>query len=166
MNTPRKKSEKVIDIRPHIGDRWLDNLEKKLDVEGLSEFDYSDITRVHEAMNDSIEDKVIYGPKIKAQLQHTLPQFGFTELPQTWGQLMGVIQLCRMLRSSWLGSRGTSDEERIKASSIRSIDKCWPEYSEIIRAYMNKDLLLLASIIKRDNLMETLGKEYRESDKK
>lgn len=157
-----KKSNNVIDIRPHIGDKWLKGLEKKLDVEGLSEIDYSDVTRVHNALNDSIDDKVIYGSKVKAQLLNVLPKFGFSELPETWGQLMGVIKFCHMLRSSWLGARGTPDEERIKRSSIKSIDKCWPEYSEIFRAYMDKDIPLLTSIIKRDGLMETLGKEYRE----
>jgi hypothetical protein len=157
-----KKSNNIIDMRPQIGDKWLDGLEKKLDVEGLSEIDYSDVIRVRKASNDSIDDEVVFGPKVKAQLLHTLPQFGFSELPKTWGQLMGVLDLCYMLRSSWLGTRGTPDEERIKRSAIKSIDKSWPEYSEIIRAYMDKDVPLLTSIIKRDGLMETLGKEYRE----
>ena len=157
-----KKSNNIIDIRPRIGDKWLDGLEKKIDVEGLSEIDYSDVTRVHKASNDSIDDEVVFGPKVKAQLLHTLPQFGFSELPKTWGELMGVIDLCYMLRSSWLGKRGTSEEERMKANAIKSIDEYFPEYSKIIRPYMDKNIPLLTSIIKRDGLMEKLGKEYRE----
>lgn len=158
-----KKSNKVIDIGPHISDKWLDGLEKKIDVEGLSEIDYSDIKRVHKAANDSNDDEVIYGARAKAQLLHTLPQFGFAELPETWGQLMGVLDLCYTLRSTWLGSRGTSEEERMKANAFKSIDMYFPEYSEIVRAYMNKNIPLLTSIVKRDGLMEKLGQDYRES---
>jgi hypothetical protein len=157
-----KKSAVVLDITPAIGNNWLLGMEKALDVEGLTLIDFSDVTRIQKADNESTQDEVLYGTRAEAQVLHAFKFFGFVELPRTWGELQGVYDFCVFFRSTWVGSRHTPLRDQIKRIAIESINDCFPEYSELIELYLEQDLVTLTAIVKRTNLMYTLGVDYRE----
>ena len=162
MPKKTQNTSNVLDMQPAICDKWLAGLETAVDDEGLSSIDFSDITRIQLADNESTQDELIYGTRAKAQILHAFKFFGFLELPRTWGELQGVYEFCIFMRSFWVGSRHTFMRDNLKKNAIKAVISSFPEYIEFISPYMEQDLDVLAAQVQKANLMVTLGLDYRE----
>ena len=161
MGKTKRLENNIIDLKREFMMRKLLNFEKKIDVEGLAEIDFSDITIFSNgAANDSNDDEIFLGEKATLQVAKAFKEFGFSTLPKTRGELYGTYEFCLLLRSLWGGSRNSLHADIVKRSAIAVIKSSFPNYVKHAELYLNNEIRKLTKLNTRMNLMQKLSREY------
>jgi len=162
----KRRKDNVIDSKLQFTERRLLALQSRIDDERLTDIDFSDITILKSAANESTQDEIVIGPKAAEQIMKSFSAFGFARMPATWGELQGTYDFCCFLRALWGGSRDTKYAEIVKRNALLTIESSFPEYLKHATYYMNNNLKSLTKIVSKTDLMKELGKEYKELEQR
>ena len=157
-----KKLRKANNTISNLDARFLHQLEKKVDVEGLSLIDLDDIHRVRSGDVDSDDDQIIFSEKARKQTLRAFKSFGFERLPKTVIEFEAIYEYCLLLRSGWCGARGSLHEQIAKRSALATFAASFTQYLDSATAYFNDDLLSLTKIHRNPNFIALIVREYCE----
>jgi hypothetical protein len=146
-------------MQSNIEEPWARKIIKEFDLEELYTINRNNVTR-QAVSEDANQDFIFFDVSAAAIVSKVFSKFGFNRLPATVAEFEGIIGLCGLYQSLWLGDRTTILALDDIHPAIAMVKEICPEKLDVVRAYLNQDIILLGNIHESENWMKKAAEEY------
>lgn len=129
----------------------------------LDSFPWEHISVVRDEDQPPTNDSIAFasGPA-EVRLRQIIAAFGFPRMPQTYGELRGLLDYCALLETAagFTVHENPKDLEICHRTAFRVMTKYHPGYVMPFQLFINRDIEGLRAWHTREGLLERLGREF------